>query len=280
MKSVLMLATLFLLLIPAKAEIKIVSTVKPLADIVKEIGREMVEVDYIIPPSANFHTYEIKTTDIRKINDSHLFIYLGYGEPNITGIVNNLPKNKTFQITKIPGLSLITEEDHDEIHPGLWLDPENGKIIARFIYDYLSKKDPKNTQFYKQNYTKFVEEINNLIIYGKDKLSSLKNKNFVSYHYEFPYFVNRFGLVYLAEIEMGHGREPTPKHLYHVIQKIKSNNVKTVFTSKQFYNKKVMDMIVSKTGVKVVFLDSQGENSSYLKMIKYNIDKVYEELSR
>lgn len=101
----------------------------------------------------------------------------------------------------------------------------------------------------------------------------------MSYHYEFPYFVNRFGLIYLAEIEMGHGREPTPKHLMEVINKIKSNNIKTIFTSKQFYNKKVIDLIVSKTGVKVIFLDSQGENNDYIQMMRYNIDKVYEGLN-
>lgn len=280
MKILIIITTLLMLINTVNAQIKIVTTVKPLADIAKEVGREKVDADYIIPPNANFHTYELKTSDIRKINDSELFIYISYGEPNIRGIVKNLPKEKSFQITKLPGLFLIKEEDHDEIHPAVWLDPENSKVIAKFILDYLSKKDPKNTEFYRQNYTKFISDVDNLISYGKEKLSTLKNKNFVSYHYEFPYFVNRFGLIYLTEIEMGHGREPTPKHLFEVIQKIKANNIKSVFTSKQFYNKKIMDMIVSKTGVKVIFLDSQGENPSYIQMIRYNIDKVYEGLSQ
>lgn len=280
MRLILLLTALLVLFLPSNAQIKITTTVKPLADIAREVGGEKVVTGYIIPPNANFHTYEIKTEDIKKISSSDLFVYIGYGEPNIVSIVKNLPKEKVFQITKLSGLILIKEEQHDEIHPALWLDPENSKIIAKFVFEYLSKKDPKNTEFYRQNYTKFLSDVDSLISYGKQKLSTLKNKNFVSYHYEFPYFVNRFGLVYLAEIEMGHGREPTPKHLYEVIQKIKANNIKTVFTSKQFYNKKIMDMIVSKTGVKVIFLDSQGENPSYTGMIKYNIDKVYEGLSQ
>lgn len=280
MRLILLLAVLFLLFTPSKAQIKITTTVKPLADIVREVGGDIISTDYIIPPNANLHTYEIKTTDIKKLTNSDLFIYIGYGEPNISGIIKNLPKNKIFQITKLPGLTLLKEDHQDEVHPALWLDPENSKIIAKFILDYLSKKDPKNTEFYRQNYRKFVSDVDNLIYYGKQKLSNLKNKNFVSYHYEFPYFINRFGLVYFAEIEMGHGREPTAKHLYEVVKKIKTNNIKTIFTSKQFYNKKVMDVIVAKTGVKVIFLDSQGESSSYTQMIKYNIDKVYEGLSQ
>lgn len=278
MRLLYLFLSIFIISFSIKAQIVITTTVKPIADIVKEVGGEKITVNYIIPPNINFHIYELKTSDIKKINDSDLFIYIGYGEPNIQSIVKNLPKEKSFKITILKELTLIKEE-HEEIHPALWLDPHNSKVIARFILNYISEKDPKNKDYYLKNYNQFVDEVDKLILYGKEKFSNLKNKNFVSYHYEFPYFVNRFGLIYLAEIEMGHGREPTPKHLMEVINKIKSNNIKTIFTSKQFYNKKVIDLIVSKTGVKVIFLDSQGENNDYIQMMRYNIDKVYEGLN-
>ncbi|MEJ5173409.1 MAG: metal ABC transporter substrate-binding protein [Hydrogenothermaceae bacterium] len=261
-------------------QVKITTIVKPLADIVREISKDKVEVSYIIPPNVNFHMYEYKTSDIKKIVESDLFLYIGYGEPNIRGIVKNIPKEKAVKISSLKGLTLLREEDHpDEIHPALWLDPINAKVIANFITDYLSQKDPANKEFYIKNYKKFSQDIDSLINYGNEKLSKLRNKNFVSYHYEFPYFVNRFKLIYLTEIEMGHGREPTPKHIFEVIQNIKLNNVKVIFTSKQFYNKKVLDLIISKTQVKVLFLDSQGENPTYIDMMRYNIDKVYEGLN-
>lgn len=278
MRLLYLFLSIFIISFSIKAQIVITTTVKPIADIVKEVGGEKITVNYIIPPNVNFHIYELKTSDIKKINDSDLFIYIGYGEPNIQSIVKNLPKEKSFKITTLKELALIKEE-HEEIHPALWLDPYNSKVIAKFILSYLSEKDPKNKDYYLKNYNQFVDKVDKLILYGKEKFSNLKNKNFVSYHYEFPYFVNRFGLIYLAEIEMGHGREPTPKHLMEVINKIKSNNIKTIFTSKQFYNKKVIDLIVSKTGVKVIFLDSQGENNDYIQMMRYNIDKVYEGLN-
>lgn len=278
MRLIYLFLSVFLFSFQSKSQITITTTVKPIADIVREITGTNVVVNYIIPPNVNFHTYEIKTSDIKKISDSNLFIYIGYGEPNIQSIVKNIPKEKSFKITALKGLTIIKEE-HNEIHPALWLDPENSKVIAKFVLDYLLKNDSKNAEYYSRNYDRFIENVNRVLSYGKEKLSNLKNKNFVSYHYEFPYFTNRFGLTYLAEIEMGHGREPTPKHIIEVIDKIKVNNVKSIFTSKQFYNKKVIDLIVSKTGVKVIFLDSQGENPTYIQMIKHNIDKVYEGLS-
>lgn len=260
--------------------INIITTVKPLADIVREVAGDRASVNYIIPPSINLHIYEYKTKDIKQIMESDLFIFIGSGEPNISSITKNIPKDRQLKVSSIEGLNLIRETDHpDEIHPGLWLDPENALVIAKNVLDFLVKKDPKNRDYYLENYKNFNKNIDELIKYGKSKLGNLKNKNFVSQHYEFPYFTKRFGLIYLAELELGHGREPTPKHLISVIQKIKSNNVKTIFTSRQFYNKKLVDLIVSKTGVRVVFLDSQGENESYIKMMRYNIDRTFDGLN-
>ncbi len=261
------------------AQINITTTIKPLADIVKEVGGNNVSVKYVIPPNLNFHNYEYKPNDIKSIFESDLFIYIGTGEGNINNFVKNLNKKKVLKLIDLKGLYLIKEEDHDEIHPALWLHLENAKIIAISIYNYLVKVDSKNQNYYKSNLDKFLKDIDQLINYCKEKLSKLKNKNFVSYHYEFPYFVKFFNLNYLAEIEMGHGREPTLKHILEVIDKIKKYNVKAIFTSKQFYNPKTVNLVVSQTGVKVIFLDTFGENRNYIEMMRFNIDKVYEGLN-
>lgn len=261
------------------AEVKIATTIKPLADIVKEVGKDKVNVSFIIPSNVNFHNYEYKPIDIKKVYESDLFIFIGYGEPNITSLTKNLKKDKLMQITNLKGMILLKEEDHDEVHPAVWLDPENAKVIAKAIMNFLIYKDRQNAQFYKANYLEFEKKVNEILNYGKTKLSSVKNKNFVSYHYEFPYFVKRFNLVYLAEIEMGHGREPTPKHLLEVIQKIKKYNVKAIFTSRQFLNLKTANIVISQTGAKVIFLDSMGETGNYLDMMRYNINKVYDGLN-
>lgn len=263
----------------AFAQLNITTTIKPLADIAKEVGGNKVNVKYIIPPNLNFHNYEYKPNDIKSIYESDLFIYVGTGEGNINSFVKNLNKRKVLKLIDLKSLYLIKEEDHDEIHPALWLNLDNAKVIGKSIYDYLIKIDSKNQNYYKANLDKFLNSIDQLIVYGREKLSKVKNKNFVSYHYEFPYFVNYFNLNYLAEIEMGHGREPTLKHILEVIDKIKKYNVKAIFTSKQFYNPKTVNVVVSQTNVKVIFLDTFGENKNYIEMMRFNIDKVYEGLN-
>ncbi len=260
------------------AQVKITTTIKPLSDIVKEVGKDKVSTQYIIPSNVNFHLYEYKPQNLKTIYNSDLFVFIGEGEPSIDSIAKSLPDDKKLKVIDIKGMYLIKEEDHNEIHPAVWLDPENAKVIAKEVANFLSKKDPKNKDFYQRNLQSFINQCDEVLNYGKAKFSTLKNKYFVSYHYEFPYFVNRFGLVYLAEIEIGHGREPTPKHLLEVIQKMKRYNVKAIFTSKQFYNPKTVKIVLEQTGAKVVFLDTMGESGTYIQMMKSNIDQVYNTL--
>ena len=270
---------IFLFILPSFAQVNVITTIKPLADIVKEVGKEKVSVDYLIPSNVNFHLYEYKPQDMKKVYKADIFIFIGSGEPNVDSIVKSLSKDNLLKVIDIKGMYLIKEEDHDEVHPAVWLDPENAKVIAKEVSSLLSKKDPKNREFYQKNAQNFIKQCDEVLNYGKSKLSNLKNKYFVSYHYEFPYFVNRFGLVYLAEIEIGHGREPTPKHILDVIQKMKKYNVKTIFTSKQFYNPKTVKVVLDQVGGKVVFLDTMGEKSSYIEMMRFNIDQVYNGLA-
>ena len=269
------------------AQVKIVSTVKPLADIAKAIGKEKVKVSYIIPPNVSVHMYEYKISDLRKAYKADLLLYIGSGEPNISSIINNSPKEKLLKVSDIKGIYLIRnfefeehnkyeeKKEHGLFHPALWLDPENAKIIAKEIFIKLSKLDPTNKSFYEKNLKIFLNETDNLLVYCRKKFNSIKNRKFISYHYTWPYFTNRFGLNYLAVIEIGHGREPTPKYIMHIISLIKKEKIKSIFAAKQFYNLKYGNLIKSQTGINIIFLDPFGENKGYIDTMKEIIDKVY-----
>ncbi len=282
-----LILSILLIISLSDAKPLIVSTIKPLADIVKEIGKDNIKVDSIVPPTASVHMYEYRISDIKKVVKADLFLYIGIGEPNIHSLEKMVKSGKRIKVLDIKGLNLIYEfqfeehHHHEEEHkgklphPAIWLDPENAKVIGKFVSAKLSQIDPKNKDIYLKNYSDFEKKINDLIKEGKNKFSTLKNKNFVSYHYAYPYFVKRFDLNYLAVIELGHGREPTPKHIMEVIKKIKKHKVKSLFASKQFYNPKYGRLILQSTNIKLVFLDPFGIGKNYIQMMEELINKVY-----
>lgn len=276
------------------AKVKIITTVKPLADIVKEVCNQNCEVNYIIPTNVSLHNYEYKYSDLKKIYSADFFVFIESGEPQIENIILNVKKENLIPIYEVKGIYLIREyefeghnhnknqynHDEDELfHPAIWLDPENAKKIAFYMARKLSEKDKVNKNKYLSNYKNFEEKINDLITYGKNKLSKLKNKNFISYHYLYPYFTNRFLLNYLAVIELGHGKKPTIKHLNHIISLIKTRKIPTIFVSKQFYNERYSRLLKENTSINVMKLDPFGEGSNYIKTIKTIIDKVYKGLN-
>ncbi len=265
----------------------IVSSIKPISDIVKAIGQDKVKSYYIIPPTFSVHLYEYKISDIKLIYKSDLFLYIGVGEPNLDKIVKSKTKGETIKLINLNNLNLIYRFEfnhhHEEKntgmpHPALWLDPLNAKVIAKTILEKLRKLDPKNMYFYQKNFEKFSKEIDFIISYGKSKFSNMENRYFISYHYTWPYFTKRFNLIYLNVVELGHGREPTAKHILEIIKQIRKYKIKSIFAAVQFHNKKYTNLIRQSTNVKIVLLDPFGIKKDYIQMIKSNIDKIYENL--
>ena len=266
----------------------IATSIKPLHDIVKAVGGTNIEVHYIIPPTASVHFYEYRMQDIKLIYNSDIFLYLGVGEANLENLVKTKARGKAVRIIDLKGINLIYEfefEKHHEKHkkeslphPALWLDPENAKVIATFIFNELKKLDPEHIYSYQKNYESFIKKLDWILEYGKRKFNELDNKHFISYHYTWPYFTKRFGLIYLDVIELGHGREPTAKHILKIIKEIQRFKIKSIFASVQFYNKRYTSLIKKATNVKVVMLDTFGIEKDYITMLKTNIDKIYENL--
>ncbi len=279
----------FLFLVNTVFALEIVTTIKPLADISKEVVKSKANVSYIIPPNVSIHLYEYKISDIKKVAKADLFLYIGSGEPNINNLIEIAKRKALLPVSSIDGIFLIkkfefekhnhhNEDENEAFHPALWLDPYNAKVIAKEIYIKVSKLDPENKEFYKKNYESFAKNCDELIKYGKQKFSQLKQKDFISYHYTWPYFTNRFGLNYAEVIELGHGREPSIKHILKIIKLIKTKKISSIFAARQFYNPKFTNLIKKEANINVVILDPFGINMDYIKMMKLNIDKVYEGL--
>lgn len=281
------------------AKVNVITTIKPLADIFKEIGKDKVKVNYIIPPNISFHLYEYKISDIKKISNADIFVYLGSGEPNVNSLLKVVNGKVINAGSLIPENLLITKVEFDEdnhsnhkeehqyhhhhhtetFHPALWLDPRLAILIADRYYKTLIEIDPKNKDYYYKNYSDFTLKTVNLYTKWKNKFDSLKNKYFISYHYLYPYLTRAFSLEYLAVIELGHGREPTIKHILHITNLLKEKNIEYIFVSKQFYNPRYL-ALVKKAGIKVIYLDPIGLNKSYLEMMNWLLKSIYRGLSK
>lgn len=142
------------------------------------------------------------------------------------------------------------DEHHHGKDPHTWTSPDNVKIMAKNIYDALVEVDSINKDYYKTNYDKFIEEINQTDKKIKTILSDLpKDSKFMVFHPSWGYFAKEYGLVQLPiEVE---GKEPKPKMLQKIIEEAKEQNVKAIFTQSEFSDKSAKT-IANELKIKVI----------------------------
>ncbi len=268
---------------PHSQKISVVVSILPLANFVKNIGRNNVEVSVMIPPGASPHTYEPTPSQLKKISNAQLYIKVGSGIEFERIWMNKLIKiNKNMMVCdSSAGISLrkmscrIHKQnikktnkkrtgsknkqssciEHNDPH--IWLSPVNAEIMAQNIRDALIKVDPENKDFYLKNAEKFISKLKHLDTQLKQILSKMKNKSFIVIHPAWGYFADHYGLKQVpVKIE---GKEPTAKELINIIQTAKKQNIKAVFASPQFSPKSARTIAENIKG-KVIIINPLGEN--------------------
>jgi len=159
-------------------------------------------------------------------------------------------------------------------NPHYWLDPENGKLIARMVAEKLINHDSKNADQYQANLTQFEKDLDSAISIWTKRFSNLKDKDIIFYHNSWPYFSKRFGLKTVDFLEPKPMITPSPSKLNQVIQKIKSDGIE-VIASESYFSDRAPKFIASKTKVKTVKLaQSVGaieSADSYINLFETNL---------
>jgi iron/zinc/copper transport system substrate-binding protein len=175
-----------------------------------------------------------------------------------------------------------TQED-----PHAWLDVQNAIKYVDIITKHVIEKDPDNKEFYLNNQSEYVKKLNELDQYAKESVEQIPQEKriLVTSEGAFKYFSKAYGFESAFIWEINTDSQGTPEQMKNIIKIIDENQVPALFLETSV-NPKTMETISNETGVPIhskIFTDSlakKGEESdTYLKMIKWNIDKVVEGLS-
>ncbi len=264
-------------------KIKVIASIYPLGDFVKQVAQNNVDVRVLLPAGASPHTFEPTSKSIKDVSDARVFIKIGAGlEFWAEKIIKSSGNKKLIVIDCSEGLSLIKlqEKGHNhhisEYDPHIWLDPLNVLKIIDKIKETLSIVDPVNTQFYRKNAELYKSSILKLDSELASRIENLKIKEYVTFHPAWNYFSKRYGLKVAGVIEESPGKEPGPKHINKIIKEIKRIGSKVVFVEPQF-NPKIASVIAKEANAQIVYLDPVGGQKgreTYVDMMKYNISSI------
>jgi len=259
------------------SNINAVVSILPEQTFVKAIGGNKVNVSLMVLPGNSPHTYEPKPSQMKDVAKAELYFAIGVEFENVW-----LPKFKDLNSKmhiidlthKIHMLKMQAHAEHGKHEhqehdghkteegndPHVWTSPDNVKIIAGHIYAALSKADPANESYYKQNYDKFISLINQTDRKIKSILSSKpKGTKFMVFHPSWGYFAQTYGLKQLpVELE---GKSPKPKELINLIKEAKEEQISAIFTQPEFSDS-IAKVMANELHIKVIKVSPLAPNWS------------------
>ena len=154
------------------------------------------------------------------------------------------------------------------------------------IKDAFVKADPEHKQYYENNYKAWSEECDRLHGEYQEALSQVKTKNLVVSHEAFGYLCDAFGLNQMGIQGIEPDSEPNPAHMAEIIDFVKANQVKVIF-SEELVSPKVAQSIANATGAQLEVLNpiegltnTQLENGDdYFTVMRENLTALKKALN-
>ncbi len=162
-------------------------------------------------------------------------------------------------------------------NPHYWLDPDNGRRIARGFAQKFGELDPPDNGYFQQRFQDFDKRLSAAEQKWDAEMAPYKGRKLVTYHNSFPNFAKHFHLNVIGYIEPRPGIPPTPSHTIELIGLMKRENCKLAIVE-PYFDLKTPNSIGAATGAKVVvYLPSVGgekQVTNYFELFDYDIDLI------
>ena len=271
---------------------KVITTTEDLAALVREVGGDKVSVESLARGYQDPHFVEPKPSFILKLHDADLLVVIGreleigWLPPLLTqsrnakiqvGSPGYLDASLGVRILDIPTgqITRAMGDVHPTGNPHYWLDPDNGRIIARSIAAALSRIAPADKAYFDQRYADFDRRLTAAQQRWAAAMAPYKGTKVVTYHRSWPNFTERFGLDVIGYVEPKPGIPPSPSHTIQLIAEMKRQNVKLILVE-PYFDTKTPESIARGVGGKVLVLTpSVGgvkEAGNFIALFDHNIN--------
>jgi zinc/manganese transport system substrate-binding protein len=278
-------------------QIRVVATWPALADITRQIGKELVTVDSLATGIEDPHGVPMKPSFVPRLNRADILVLIGLEDehswlPALLDVANN-PKillgrpgyidcSVGVSVLEAPTIMDRSEGDlHPKGNPHYLLDPVRAKVAAQNIATGLSLNYPQHQQVFDKNLKAYIAELDSWIARWEKMGVPLRGVKFVEYHPEWIYLADRFGMKRIGSVELKPGIEPTPNHIVELVQGIRQDKAQLLIYGAQ--NPRIPQQIANETGIKVVRLYSGGgnqpETDTYIKWIDYTVRTLVQSVS-
>lgn len=285
----------------------VMTTIFSSYDFARQIAGDKVNVNLLLPPGSEAHSFEPSPKDIINIQNADLFIYTGGKSDSwIDDILSTIDTGnmeiirlmdvcETVEEELIEGMQETDHNHNEEAHEEndteydehVWTSPKNAVLITQAISDGLCKADELNSDFYKKNTENYINQLNELDNKFREVVNSAKRDTLIfADRFPFRYFADEYGLKYYAAFPgCAEETEADISTVTFLIDKVREENIPVVFYI-EFSNHKLADAVSEETGAKTMLLHSChnvtkeefDQGITYIDLMNNNVEALKEAL--
>ncbi len=249
----------------------VVTTLFPLYDFARTIAGGRMDVQLLLPPGIEPHHFEPRPDDLARIHKAALFVYIGpFMEPWADRIISGIDNKKMKVVAAAEGVELLPAPGHtgkmhgghghsNKAHntsndPHVWLDFSIDQAIVAKLLDAFIAVDPEGAELYRRQAALLTEQLSDLDKRYKNGLANCESRILLhGGHAAFGYLAKRYNLEYQPAAGVTSELEATPNRLVELVQQVRKNNLKAVFTE-ELVTPRVARAIAGETGATVLML--------------------------
>jgi ABC-type Zn uptake system ZnuABC Zn-binding protein ZnuA len=268
----------------ADGRLTVVTTTTVIADLVRNVGGDRVDVSALVPPGGEVHTFDPSPSDIGRVDAAGVIFSNGLGldhwlEELVTDAGAEAPIVALGE--DLAGVDYRAgDEEEGGTDPHLWLNVAYAALYVDRIADELSRIDPSGSDVYAANAEAYTDELHGLDEEVRVTFADIpaSNRRLVSYHDAFGYFADAYGLEVVGTVTDAPGQDPSAGEIAALIDEIRRLGVRAILAEAQFPTD-LADRIAEETGITVVsdlYSDSIGPApaDSFVGLVRSDLERI------
>lgn len=280
----------------ARRKIKVVTTVGMIADVVRNVGGDRVEVTGLMGPGVDPHLYKPSAGDVRKLEDADIIYYGGLElEGRMTDVFVKIARAGTPTVAVAEGIdpSKLREpkEFQGKYDPHIWFDVMLWQDAVRTVGTQLAELDPKSKDLYQKNTQAYLKQLDELHQYVKSQVATVPERSrvLITAHDAFGYFGEQYGFEVRGLQGISTATEAGGADVQGLSKFICERDLKAIFVESSVPRGTIeaVQKAASANGCNVgiggeLFSDAMGEEGTpegtYIGMVRHNVDTIVKAL--
>jgi zinc transport system substrate-binding protein len=281
MRKCTVVLVLLVLATSAKADIKVIASIKPVHSLVAAVMQGVGTPALLLNGAASPHTYTLKPSDAEALSQADLIFWVGPDLESfmVKPIESLSTPEKSVSLIAAKGIKsspprsgagFVSDGDHGTVDPHIWLSPDNAKAMVAAIAAKLSSVDSEHASIYENNADHEIARLAELQSRLHKKLDPISAKGFIVFHDAYQYFESSFGLKAVGAIAIHPESPPSASVLINLRGNVKSQSAVCVFAEPQF-DPKLVTIVTEGTSAKTGTLDPIGANETPGPDLYFNV---------